>query len=197
MARPGGYTTGILILSPESVGKRLQLLKEIRPDLSRLAVLHDANDSIPAIWQELQRLRPTFGFALQRLPVGRAEDLEAAFEAMVRERAQALYIVPDNRMFANQARLAELTRKHRLTAVFEFSSGADAGLLLSYGASVGEFIGKIAPMYVDKILKGTKPGDLPIVQPSRFELVVNLKTARDIGVTIPQSVLLRADRVIE
>jgi len=197
LARPGGHTTGILLLSPESVGKRLQLLKEIHPRLSRVAVLHDAHDSIPAILQELERLRPTFGLALQRLPVGRVEDLEAAFEAMARERAQALYIIPDNRMVANKEKLAQLARKHWLSAVFDFSSGAEAGLLLSYGASVQEFIGKTVPMYVDKILKGTKPGDLPVVLPSLFELTVNLKTAREIGVQIPQSILLRADRVIE
>ncbi len=197
LARPGGYTTGILLLSPESVGKRLQLLKEIHPDLSRLAVLHDARDSIPAIWRELERLRPTFGLALQRLPVGGAGELEAAFEAMVRERAQALYIIPDNRMVAENARLAELARKHRLAAVFEFPFGAEAGLLMSYGASVNEFLGKTIPLYVDRILKGTKPGELPIVQPSIFELAVNLKTAREIGVKVPQSILLRADRVIE
>jgi len=197
LSRPGGYTTGITFLSPESVGKRLELLRELLPRLSRLAVLYEPNDPIYAHWRELERLQPMLGLAFQRLPVGRAGELEAAFEAIVRERAQALFVFPTNRMIAERVRIAELARKHHIATVFEFSLHVEAGGLLSYGASVSEFMGKTAPMYVDKILKGAKPAELPIVQPTRFELVVNLKTARALGIKIPQSLLYRADRVIE
>jgi putative ABC transport system substrate-binding protein len=197
LARPGGHTTGILTLSPESVGKRLQLLKEIQPGLKRLAVLHDANVTIPAIWRELDRLQPVLGLTLQRFPVKSAKEIEAAFETMAREGAQAVFVFPDERMFAEHARIAGLARKSRLPTAFEFVAGAEAGFLFSYGAIPAEFLGKTIPGYVDRILKGEKAGNLPIVQPSRFELIVNLKTAREIGITIPQSVLARADRVIE
>ncbi len=197
MPRPGGHTTGMLLLSSESVGKRLQLLRELQPKLSRLAVLHNPNDPIPAIWRELERLQPIMGLSLQRLPITRAEDLGAAFAAMERERAQALYVFPDNQMIGEAQRIAELARKHRLPAAFDFAFGADAGFLIAYGANVEEFLGNTVPAYVDKILKGSKPGDLPIAQPTRLSLVLNLKTAREIGIRIPQSMLLRADRVIE
>ena len=197
LSRPGGYTTGMTFLSPESIGKRLELLREIVPDLSRLAILYEPNDPIDAHWRELERLQPMLGLTFLRLPIERAEDLGAAFEAIVRDRAQALFVFPTNRMIGERVGIAELARKHRIPTVFEFSWHADAGGLLSYGASVGEFIGKTAPMYVDMILKGAKPAELPIVQPTRFELVVNVKTARALGIKIPQSLLHRADRVIE
>jgi len=196
-SRPGGHTTGITFLSPESVGKRLELLREILPDLSRLAVLYQPDDPIDAHWRELERLQPQLGLTLQRLPLLRGETLEALFEAAVRERAQALFVFPTNRLIAERIRIAELARLHRIATVFEFSHHVAAGGLLSYGASMGEWLGRTAPMYVDRILRGAKPGELPVVQPTRFELVVNLTTARALGVTIPQSILLRADRVIE
>lgn len=197
LSRPGGHTTGILTLSPESVGKRLELLKEIQPMLTRLAVLHDANDPIPAIWRELDRLQPALGLSLQRLPVKSAEEIEPAFGAMARERAQALFVFPDNRMMAEHRRVAHLAREYRLPAAFEFSLGAEAGFLFSYGALVEEFLGQTVPGLVDRVLKGARAGDLPVMRPSRFRLIVNQKTAREIGVKIPQSVLVRADRVIE
>ena len=197
LARPGGYTTGSTFLSPESVGKRLELLKEIRPGLSRLGVLYQPDDPIDAHWRELERLQPVFGLVLQRLPVRRVEELEAAFEASVRERAHAVFVFPTNLMISQSARIAELARKHRMATVFEFPWHVEAGGLMSYGGDFYEFINTIAPTYVDKILKGVEPGKLPIVQPSRFELVVNLKTAQVIGVSIPASLLARAHRVIE
>lgn len=197
LARPGGSTTGITFLSPESVGKRIELLREIQPDLSRLAVLDESNEPIPENWSELERLQPKLGLTLQRLQVANAEALEAAFEAMMRERAQAVYVFPTHLTLGQRARIAELARKHRIATVSEFSVNAEAGGLLSYGASTREYLGNTAPMYVHKILKGAKPADLPIVQPTQFELVVNLKTAKALGISIPQSLLLRADRVIE
>lgn len=197
LSRPGGYTTGMTFLSPESVGKRLQLLREILPGLSRIAVLYQPSDAIPAHWRELERLQPILGLALQRAPVEQAAELEAAFESIVRERAQALFVFPTNRMIGERVRIAELARRHRVATVFEFALHVEAGGLLSYGGSVSEWLGETAPLYVDKLLKGAKPGELPIVQPTRFELVVNLKTARALGINIPGALLSRADRVIE
>ncbi len=197
LSHPGGYTTGITFLSQESVGKRIELLREIIPGLSRLAVLDQTDEPIAENWSELERLQPRLGLALQRVPVARSEELEAAFDAIVRARTQAVYVFPTHVNIGQRARIAELARKHRIATVSELSLNVDAGGLLSYGASFREWIGKTAPMYVDKILKGAKPADLPVVQPTQFELVVNLKTARAIGIKIPQSLLLRADRVIE
>lgn len=197
LARPGGYTTGVTLLSPESVGKRIEFLREIVPRLSRLAVLYQPDDPLPSHWRELERLQSVFGFTCQRLPVVRPQDLEAAFDALTRERAQALFVFPTNFMLAETARITELARKHRVASVFEFAFQAEAGGLLSYGVSVRDFYGKSIPLYVDKILRGARPAELPIIQPTRFELVVNLATARALGLEIPQSLLLRADRVIE
>jgi len=197
LSRPGGYTTGITLLSPESVGKRLELLREILPDLSRLAVLYEPHDPIDSHWRELKRLQPRFGLTLQPLPLLKGETLEASFEAAVRERAQALFVFPTNRLIAERVQIAELARRYRIATVFELEMHVLAGGLISYGASGAEFVGKTAPMYVDKILKGAKPGELPVVQPTQFKLFVNLTTARALGLTIPPSILLRADRVIE
>jgi putative ABC transport system substrate-binding protein len=196
-SRPSGYTTGVTFLAPESVGKRLEFLKEMVPGLSRVAVLYEPSDPIDAHWRELERLQPLLGLSYQRLPVARAEELESAFDALARERAQALFVFPTNRMIAEAARIAELARKHRVASAFEFPLHADAGGLLSYGGSVNEWWGKLVPLYVDKILKGAKPAELPIIEPTQFELVVNLRTAHALGLEIPQSVLHRADRVIE
>jgi len=197
LSRPGGYATGITFLSQEAVGKRLELLREIIPGLSRLAVLDQSDEPSAENWSELERLKPRLGLALQRVPVARSEEFEAAFDAIVRERAQALYVFPTHLNIGQRVRIAELARKHRIATVSELSANVDAGGLLSYGASLREWLGKTAPMYVDKILKGAKPGDLPVVQPTQFELVVNLKTARALGIKVPQSLLIRADRVIE
>jgi putative ABC transport system substrate-binding protein len=194
-ARPGGHTTGVTFLSPESAGKRVELLREIMPRLSRLAVLYQPDDPLDSLWSELEHVQSVLGLSYQRLPVARAEELEAAFDALVGEHAQGLFVFPTNRIIGETARIAELALKHRVASVFEFAFQAEAGGLLSYGVSVSEFFSK--PLYVDKILRGAKPADLPIIQPTRFELVVNLRTARALGLEIPQSLLLRADRVIE
>jgi len=196
-SRPGGYTTGITLLSPESVGKRLELLREILPDLSRLAVLFEPHDPIDSHWRELKRLQPQLGLSLQPLPLLSGEPLEASFEAAMRERAQALFVFPTNRLIAERVQIAELARRHRIATVFEFEMDVVVGGLISYGASGVEWLGKTAPMYVDKILKGAKPGELPVVQPTQFKLFVNLTTSRALGLTIPPAILLRADRVIE
>jgi putative ABC transport system substrate-binding protein len=149
------------------------------------------------LWRELERLQPVLGLSYQRLPVTHVEDLKVAFDALSRERAQAVYVFPTELLIAAGAGIAELAREHRIASVFEFAIHVDAGGLLSYGASLNDFFGKSIPLQVDKILRGTKPAELPIVQPTRFELVVNLRTARELGIEIPHSLLLRADRVIE
>jgi putative tryptophan/tyrosine transport system substrate-binding protein len=197
LARPGGYTTGMTFLSPESIGKRLELLREIRPGLTRLAVIHELHDPLDAHMLELQRLQSIFGLTLQILPLTRGENFDAVFEAMVRERAQALLLFPTNRISGDLEQVTERARKYRIPTFSELPGLADRGGLMSYGWNVKEVFGKTAPMYVDKILKGTKPGDLPILQSSQFELVVNLDTARVLGIKIPRSVLLRANRVID
>ena len=184
-------------LSPESVSKRLELLKAVVPGLSRLAILYEPDDPIDSHWRELERLQSVFGLSYQRLPVARDEELETAFVALARDGAQAVLVFPTNRMVGQALSIAELARKHRVPSVFEFALHVDAGGLFSYGGSVDEWYGKSMPQYVDKILRGARPGDLPIIQPIRFELVVNLRTARAIGQEIPPFVLLRADRVIE
>ncbi len=184
-------------LAPESVGKRVEILRELHPGLSRLAVLYDPNDPIDAHMRELERMQLILGLTLQRVSFGQGEKLEVAFETMARERAQALVLLPTNRISFAVAQISELARKHRIPTVFENETGPNAGGLLSFGWSLKEVFTKTAPLYVDKILKGAKPGDLPVLQPTQFELVVNLKTAREIGIKIPQSILLRTDRVIE
>jgi putative ABC transport system substrate-binding protein len=197
LSRPGGYTTGTTFLSPESVGKRLQLLKEAVPGLTRLAVLHQPKDPIDAHWRELERLRREFGLVLQSIPFEHSEELGPAFEVAVRGGAQAVFVFPTNRILFERARIAELALKHRLATMFEFAVHVDVGGLVSYGGAISEWAGRTTPAYVDRILKGAKAGDLPVVQPSQFELVVNLRTAKALGLKLPQALLLRADRVIE
>lgn len=197
MSRPGGYTTGITLLSPESVGKRLEILKAILPQLSRLAVLYQTEDPIESHWRELERLQPIFKLTYQRLPLTRAEELGAAFAAITREHADAVLVFPANLMIGERVRIAELALEHRVPSLFEFAFHVEAGGLLSYSASASEWLGKTAPFYVDKILKGARVGELPVVEPTEFEFVLNMKTARTLGLTIPQSILARADRVIE
>lgn len=173
------------------------MLREILTGVSRIAVLFQPSDPIPAHWRELKRLQPVLGLSVQRVPVGRVEEPDAAFETVVRGRAQALLVFPTNRLIAEPVRIADLARRHRVATVFEFSHHVGADGLLSYGGSIGEWIGETLPMYVDKVLKGTKPGELPILQSTRFILGVNLKTARMLGIDIPRAILGRADLVIE
>jgi putative ABC transport system substrate-binding protein len=197
LARPGGQTTGMTTLAPESVGKRLELAKAIVPDLRRLAILFQPDDPLETHWRELRRLQPVFGLSFQNVSVTRAEELDGAFQVAARERPQAMFVISTNLILGERRRIADLALKHRVPTVFEHAAHVEAGGLLSYGASAVEVFGKTAPAYVDKILNGARPGDLPIVQPSQLELVVNATTARALGIKIPQSILLRADRVIE
>ncbi len=197
VARPGGNITGVTVQSPELSAKRLQLLKEAVPRVSRVAIVwdprivHEINGA-----KELETVAPSLGVTLLSLPVKRPDDLEAAFEGMVRDRASGVFVFPNSITSNYGKRIADLALKRHLPAVCGVRELAEAGILLSYGPSRTDNYRRVAS-FVDQILKGAKPGDLPIQQPRKFELVVNLRTAKALGLTIPQSLLLRADQVIE
>jgi putative ABC transport system substrate-binding protein len=198
LARPGGNLTGISNLAVALTGKWLQMLEDTVPQLSEVSVLRNsANPTHPLFVAEAERIAPGLGLKLQTVGVLGSADLDAAFAAMVRERSGALLVLPDPVLSVLLGgRIAELALKNRLPALFAFKAQAEAGGLLSYGPNlVVNF--RRAATYVDKILKGAKPGDLPVEQPTQFELVINLKTAKALGLTIPSSLLQRADQVIE
>jgi len=197
LARPGGNMTGITWLAFELVGKRLELLKEAASRVSRIAVL--ANPAHPGEQRELketQSAAQTVGTTLQYHQVRASGDFDAAFDAISKEKADALLVFPDALTSAHRKRIAEFAVKHRLPSVFGREEAVEAGGLMSYGPNQGDAYRRMA-VYVDKILKGAKPADLPTEQPMKFEFVINLKTAKQIGLTIPQSVLFRADKVIK
>ncbi len=167
------------------------------PKLSRVAVLWNPQGAGSTLsWKEIQLPARQLGIQLHSLEVRSPNDFDKAFEDATRARAGALFIMPDPVITTNLKRIADLAAKSRLPSIFQFSEFADAGGLVAYGPDRADLYRRAAT-YVDKILKGAKPGDLPIEQPTKFELVVNMKTAKALGITIPQSVLFRADRVIE
>ena len=197
LARPGSNFTGLGLLNPEISGKRLELLKEGLPSISRVAVLtNPGNPSHAIFWKETQAAAQTLGLQLQSIKVRAPEDFDEAFQAAAHGRAEAMLMFDDPMILSSQARLVALAAKRRLPTMYGFREFPDAGGLLSYGPNLLHQYRRTA-IYVDKILKGAKPADLPIEQPTKFELVINLKTAKTLGLTIPQSVLLRADQVIE
>jgi putative tryptophan/tyrosine transport system substrate-binding protein len=197
LARPGGNVTGLSQMTVELAGKRLELLKEMVPKLSRVAVLWNPQSASATLnWKENQQPARQLGIQLQSLEVRSPNELDQAFEAATRARAGALAILPDPVISTNLKRIVDFAAKSRLPSIYQWSEFADAGGLVTYGPDRADLFRRAAT-YVDKILKGTKPGDLPVDQPTKFELVVNLKTAKALGITIPQSVLLRAGRVIE
>ena len=197
LARPGGNVTGLSVLAPEIVGKQLELLKEIVPKVSRVAVLwNPTNTSHPLLLREAKVAARSLGVQLHILEARGPEEVESAFATMTRERAGALLVPTDGMFLLHRARIAELAAKHRLPAMYGLREFVDAGGLMVYGASLRDSFRRAAT-YVDKILKGAKPGDLPVEQPTKFELIINLKTAKALGLTIPQSLLLRADEVIQ
>jgi putative ABC transport system substrate-binding protein len=197
LARPGGNVTGLSGLSLETVGKQLALLKEIVPRVSRVAVLgNPTNQSYPLWLGEVKVAARSLGVQLQILEARGPDDFERAFEAMTTERAGALFVLGDGMFLLHRTRTAELAAKHRLPAMYPVREFVDAGGLMVYGTSLRDNFRRAAT-YVDKILKGAKPADLPIEQPTKFELVINLKTAKALGLTIPPSLLARADQVIE
>jgi ABC-type uncharacterized transport system substrate-binding protein len=197
LARPGGNVTGFSNYYAELSGKGLELLKEIVPKISRVASLwNPANPATKISLKETEVAARALRIQLQSVEVRGPQDFEAAFSQMTSARAEALIIQADPIFRGERARLAELAAKNRLPTMLPQSVYVEAGGLMSYGTNNSDLYRRAAT-YVDKILKGTTPADLPVEQPMKFELVINLKTAKQIGVTIPQSVLYRADKVIK
>jgi putative ABC transport system substrate-binding protein len=183
-------------MAPDLVGKQLEVLKETVPKVSRVALLwNPANPASAPQLRQAEAAARAFGMRLQPLEARGPQEIDSAFAAMTRERAGALVVLTDS-IFTNQRRqIAELAAERRLPAVYGNTEHAEAGGLIAYGANFLD-LERRAATFVDKILKGAKPADLPIEQPSKFELIINLKTANALGLTIPQSLLLRADEVI-
>jgi putative ABC transport system substrate-binding protein len=197
LARPGGNITGLSTLSPDLAGKRLQLLKEIAPKLSHVAVLWNPQSPTSALnWKELQLPARELGIQLHPLEVRSLDDLDKAFENAIKADAEALTIMPDPVFGRNLRRIVEFAAKRRLLSIFHIREFVDAGGLVSYGPDRSDLFHRAAG-YVDKILKGAKPADLPVEQPTKFELVISMKTAKALGLTIPPSLLGRADEVIQ
>ena len=197
LARPGGNVTGLSLMHPEVSGKRLQLLKEVVPNVSRVAVLaNPSTSSLQPLLRETQAAARTLGVQLQVVEVRGPTELNSAFSAMTRDRARALVVLPDPIYQDQRGQIAALAVKSRLPAIFAWREAVDAGGLMSYGASLPDIFRRAA-VYVDKILKGAKPAELPVEQPTRFELAINLKAAKALGLTFPPSVMVRADQVIQ
>ena len=198
LARPGGNITGLSQLSPELSGKRLELLKEVVPKLSRVAVLGTSSSPGNArVFKEIEIAAGAHGVKLQYLDVLTAKDIEPAFRAASKGRADAILEIMSGSIRSSQRKeIAALAIKDRLPLMLERPSHVEAGGLMSYGVNLRD-LDRRAAVYVDKILKGAKPADLPVEQPTKFELVINLKAAKQIGLTIPPNVLARADRVIK
>ena len=197
LARPGGNVTGVTSLSAQVVRKRLDQLREALPRIRRLAVLwHRGNEASAAQLREVESAARQSKLTIQAIGVKDPGGLANAFAAMTRERAGAVYVISGPSFFAERQRIAELALKHRVPSMYTQAEFVEAGGLLSYGPSYAGLF-QHAALYVDKILKGAAPGELPIEQPTTFELVVNLRTARALGITLPAQTLSRADRSIE
>jgi putative tryptophan/tyrosine transport system substrate-binding protein len=198
LGRPGGNITGITTLSRELGGKRLELLKEAVPKVARIAVLYEP--ATPAAILEVKELLPTaaraLGLTVRPWEVRDADSFERVFAAINKERPDGIYVTSGPLMVANRKQLANLAAKSRLPSVYPRKEDVEAGGLIYYGADEVDIYRRVA-VYVDKILKGAKPADLPVEQPTKFELMINLKTAKQIGVTIPQSMLYRANKLIK
>jgi len=197
LARPGGNVTGLSNISPELNAKRLELLREAVPGLSRVAIMWNPDVRGAVLdYKETDSATRSLRLQLQSVEVSRADAFERAFSELTTGRAEALMVVTSSLSFANRDQLASLALKHRLPSMYGPREYADAGGLMAYGQSNAERWRRAAT-YVDKILKGAKPGDLPVEQPTKFELVINLKTAKALGLTLPPSLLRRADEVIQ
>jgi putative tryptophan/tyrosine transport system substrate-binding protein len=198
LARPGGNITGLTILATDLGGKRLELLKEAVPKVARVAVLYDP--VTPGGVRELKEVLPVaaraLGLTLQPWEVRSADDIDRVFASMGKQRPDGLYVTLGPLMLANQKRTVGLALKSRLPSTYYYREAVETGGLMSYGADLAESYRRVA-YYVDRILKGAKPADLPVEQPTKFELVINLKTAKQIGLTIPPEVLARATKLIK
>jgi putative tryptophan/tyrosine transport system substrate-binding protein len=197
LRRPGGNITGTESLAPELDAKRMQLLKQIMPNLDRLAVVYEpADHGSPRHLQAIRAAEKPLGLTTSTLPVARQQDFDAVFAAAASKPLGALLTLTSNMMFFNWPRIRDFAQAERLPTLCEFRQMAEAGCLLSYGPTFDEITQRCAAQ-LDKILRGAAPGDLPMEQPTRFELVINLKTAKALNITVPQELLLRADAVIE
>ena len=197
LARPGGNVTGLSSLSPELGAKRLELLKEALPGLSRVAIVWNPDVRGGVLeYKETESAARSLRLQLQSVEVNRADDFDRAFAALRTARAEALTVAASSVAFRNRSQIASLAQKNRLPSIFGLREFADAGGLMAYGPNYADGWRRAAT-YVDKILKRAKPADLPVEQPTKFELVINLKTAKALGLTIPKTMLLQADQVIE
>jgi putative ABC transport system substrate-binding protein len=198
LARPGGNVTGITNLIRELGGKRLELLKESVPKLARVAILYDP--TIPGTTREVKEDLPVavhaLGLTVRSWEVRDADGFDRVFAALTKERSDGLYVTGGGQMFTSRKRIAGFASKSRLPSTYSSREAVEAGGLMSYGADLADSYRRVAT-YVDKILNGAKPADLPVEQPTKFEFVINLKTAKQIGLTIPPNMLARADRVIK
>jgi len=196
-AHPGGNITGVTTFSTELTGKRIELLKELVPSLSRVALLHNmGNPAAPPEWEETKTAARSLGLQAELLDVRSQDDLGRAFELAVRQHVDALLIGADGLTQMHQQTIVDLVARNRLPAAYPAREFVEAGGLMAYAVSYPDLYFRFAS-FVDKIFKGRKPGDLPIEQPTKFELVINLKTAKALGLTVPQSLLLRADAMIQ
>jgi len=196
LARPGGNLTGLTTVNPDVAAKRLELIKEVVPQISRIAVLRSPTNSASVVaLKETQSGAKRFGMRLQSVEARSPQELEDAFRVASTNRAGAIVVIIDTMFVAERKRIAELGIKYRLPEIFDVRDFVEAGGLLSYGADIADLFRRSAT-YVDKILKGANPAALPVQQPTKFELAINLKTAKSLGVSIPESLLFRADKVI-
>jgi putative tryptophan/tyrosine transport system substrate-binding protein len=200
LARPGGNLTGTTFLGPELIAKRLQLLREVVPGLSRVAALWHPSAygerTMAEVLREIEGAARTLGLQLQLAPASSPDDFASAFSAMTKERAEAFIVLPSPMLFGEHKRIVDLAAENRLPGMYQAREFVDGGGLMSYGVNLPDLFRRSAT-YVDKILKGAKPAELPVEQPTKFELVINLKTARGLGLTVSRDFLLIADDVIE
>jgi len=196
LARPGGNVTGLTTIARDLSGKRLELLKEALSGVSRVGVLwNSANPTATRVFREMEEASPGLGVRIHPMGLQDPDELQKAFEAAIKARVGGLFVLEEAVMASYRTRVLGLASKHRLPTGSMYKEFAEAGGLLTYGPDLPDLFRRAAT-YVDKILKGAKPADLPVEQPTKFELVINLKTAKQIGVTIPPNVLVRADKVI-
>jgi putative tryptophan/tyrosine transport system substrate-binding protein len=195
LARPGGNITGLTLILDELAGKRLELLKEVAPRISRVAILWNPDHADPE-FREIKRAAGSFDVRLQSLEVRHGDEFDVAFQTATKGQSEAMIVVSSRLMQRNRQRILDFSAQNRLALIGDGGSWAPEGALMSYGPTIAEMVPRAA-MYVDKILKGSKAADLPVQRPSKFELVINLKTAKQIGLAIPPSVLARADKVIK
>jgi putative tryptophan/tyrosine transport system substrate-binding protein len=197
LTRPGGNVTGLSLLAPELSGKRLQLLKEMIPKAVRVAVIWNPTNVAAARYlSETRTAGRSLGLQVEAVEARAASDFDAAFDAVVATRPSAFITLADGMLLANKARIVEFATRSRIPALFPDQEFASAGGLIAYGPSLAANFRRAAS-YVDRILKGAKPAELPVEQPSKFEMTINMKTAKALGLTIPPSLLLRADQLIE